>query len=173
MKRFIPLLLILAVGCVPDAMNRTEQLMSFVPVYASKQVVSDIAVQAPKPTSAAGKIYAYGAYLFQVEQYEGIHIIDNTNPRQAKKIAFLKVPLCTEIAIRNNHLYTNNLNDLLVFNLDNTTAPQLVKRLGGVFPAVNQTYPPQSGVYFECVDPAKGIVVRWEQKRISNPACRR
>ena len=173
MKRFLPLLLFLYIGCVPDQNNWSAQMMAYVPVYASKEAVGDIGVTTSRSTTAAGKIYAYGSYLFQVEQYEGIHIIDNSIPKKAHKIAFLKVHLCTEIAIKGNHLYTNNLNDLVVFNIDDATSPQLVKRLTGAFPEVNQTYPPLSGVYFECADPAKGIVIRWEQKMITTPACRR
>lgn len=173
MNRFILLLFFAYTGCIPDNSNLQGSELAYVPVYASRNVVNDINVTTVKATLNAGKIYAYGAYLFQVEQYEGIHIIDNSIPKQARKIAFLKVPLCTEIAIKDNYLYTNNLNDLVVFNISNATAPQLVKRVAEVFPEVGQSYPPFSGVYFECPDPSKGIIIRWEQKSVKNPACRR
>jgi hypothetical protein len=147
--------------------------MAYVPVYSAGSVYNDIRIEGPKATSASGKIYAYESYLFQVEQYEGIHIIDNTVPKAAHKVAFLKVPQCTELAIKSNHLYTNNLNDLVVFDLSNRAAPQLVKRLAGAFPLINQTYPPLSDVQFQCADLSKGTVVRWEQKLVKNPLCRR
>ena len=73
-----------------------------------------INVEAPKPTASAGKIYAYNQYLFQVEQGKGIHIMDNSDPQQAEKISFLSIPLCSDLAIRSNFLYTNNLDDLLI-----------------------------------------------------------
>ncbi len=174
MKYCLPLLLILFCGCNRFGSGAdVEQVSGFVPVYTSKQVINTITNEAAKPTVHPGKIYAYGVYLFQVENNEGIHIIDNSNPAQAKKIGFLKVPLATEIAIKQNFLYTNNLNDLVVFNLANIAAPQLVNRIADAFPAIDQTHPPFSNTYFECPDPAKGIVTAWENKMIATPKCHR
>lgn len=136
--------------------------------------MNDITNEAPKPTIHPGKIYAYGNYLFQVEENEGIHIIDNSDPQQAHKISFLKVPAASELAIKSNFLYTNNLDDLVVFDLSNINAPHLVKRVENAFPKINQEYPPFSNVYFECVDPSKGVVVGWEEKMVNElPKCRR
>ncbi len=173
MRPFTYLMLLLLAGCVGDPDIRTGEVLAYVPVYASAETVGDIGMAPAKATTTAGKIYAYNNYLFQVEQAEGIHFIENANPAQARKIGFLKVPLCTEIAIKGGYLYTNHLDDLVVFNLANMAQPQLVKRLEGAFPQVAQTHPPFSNTYFECADPSKGIVVRWEQKLIKVPACRR
>ena len=173
MKTWLPLICILFISCVQNPEPNLGEQLAYVPIYADATVLNDIKMAATKPTVNAGKIYAYGNYLFQVEQFEGIHIINNTDPEKAYKIGFLKVPTCTEIAIKSSHLYTNNLNDLVVFNLADAAAPQLVKRVKNAFPQVNQLYPPVSNTLFECVDPTKGIVVRWEQKTIKTPACRR
>jgi hypothetical protein len=130
-------------------------------------------VEPVRPTVDPGKVYAFGQYLFQVEQSEGIHIVDNANPSSARKIAFLKVPMATEIAIKNNFLYTNNLNDLVVFSLSDIKSPQVVNRITNAFPAIDQAHPPASNTFFECADPAKGIVINWELKMIDQPKCRR
>ena len=147
--------------------------MGFVPVYAVPDSVNKIASTAARPTNKPGKIYAYTNYLFQVEEATGIHIIDNAVPKAAKKIAFLRVPLASELAIKDGYLYTNNVNDLVVFNLSNPAAPALVKRVPDAFPAISQKHPPFTNVFFECPDPAKGVVVGWEQKQIANLKCRR
>jgi hypothetical protein len=146
---------------------------AYVPVYASMQDVHSIAVEPAKAVEQAGKIYVYGNYIFQNDQYKGIHIIDNSVRTAPRKIAFIRIPLSTEVAVKGGHLYTNNHNDLVVFDLANITSPQLVKRMENVFPMVNQQYPPFSNIFFECVDPSKGVVVRWELKRIKTPACKR
>ncbi|MDQ3682308.1 MAG: hypothetical protein M3352_04440 [Bacteroidota bacterium] len=174
MKRFLPLLFIMLYSCDRFGSNsETGQLQGYAPIYASRQVVNTITTQSVRPTVRPGKIYAYGSYLFQVEQNEGIHIINNSNPQQASKIAFLKVPMATEIAIQSDHLYTNNLNDLVVFNLANIASPQLVNRIADAFPVIDQSYPPFTNTAFECADPSKGIVVAWERKMIDQPKCRR
>lgn len=173
--RYLYLLLAIAIfSCDPDRGAGAGQYRAWVPIYASQQSANQISVEATKPTVHAGKIYAYGNYLFQVEQMEGIHIIDNSNPQQAHKIAFLKVPSATEISIKSNFLYTNNLNDLVVFDLSSITSPQLVNRIQGAFPLINQNYPPVDFGYFECVDPSKGYVIGWEEKMVNEePKCRR
>jgi hypothetical protein len=171
MRYLVLLLAIASFSCIRP--SEPYGIMGYAPIYVSKQDAASIGTEAPRPTVLAGKIYAYGNYLFQVEQNAGIHIIDNSNSQQAQKIAFLKVPAASELAIRSNHLYTNNLDDLVVFDISNITSPQLVNRLENAFPQINQEYPPVSGVYFECVDPSKGIVIGWEQKQLDNPQCRR
>jgi hypothetical protein len=149
------------------------QIDAYVPVYASTGNVNQISVEPEKPITDAGKIYAYGNYIFQNDLNTGIHIIDATDKKVPKKISFLKIPLCTELAVKGNFLYANNYSDIVVFSISNPAQPQMVKRITNVFPPVNQKYPPFSNIYFECPDEAKGIIVRWELKRISTPKCRR
>ena len=178
MKKFTPLLsLLFFLSCVNknDGIKSNQTVTAYVPVYMLPKDVNNVSVDAAKATANAGKIYAWANYIFQVEQYEGIHIIDNSVPANAKKIAFLKVPLCTEIAVKGKYLYANNYKDLLVFDVSNISKPQLVKRMAAVFPfPTNQNYPPDGALgYFQCPDSTKGIVVRWEQKLIAQPNCYR
>ncbi len=149
-----------------------ENIEAYVPVYASATDLENIEVTAVRSTTKAGKIYAYGNYIFQNELYEGIHIIDRSQA-QPKKVAFLKVPFSTEVAVKGNYLYTNSVSDIVVFDIVNPLQPMVVKRLKNAFPAVNQEYPPFSNVFFECVDPSKGIVVDWVLKTIPKANCRR
>lgn len=159
-------------GCVQDS-GDTNAITGYAPVYQPAATAHKISVQPVTATVNAGKIYAYKNYLFQVEQGKGIHVIDNTVPPQAGKIAFINIPGCSEMAIKADFLYTNNVNDLVVLSLNNMTAPTVVSRQANAFPQIEQTYPPFQGVYFECPDPAKGIVIGWEEKILEHPKCRR
>lgn len=173
MRRYFFLIFLFFAACSDGHMVHDGQILAYVPVYASRESINDVGIASPKATTNGGKIYAYQNFLFQVEQFEGIHIIDNSNPKSAKKIGFLKVPLSSEIAIKSGYLYTNHADDLVVFSLADISNPQLVKRLEGAFPQIDQTHPPFSNTYFECADPSKGFVVRWEQKLMNIPKCRR
>ena len=167
-------LLWMASACDPlDTGPFEGETDAFVPVYASAEHVNSIVIEPAKAVEQAGKIYVYGNYIFQNDQYKGIHIIDNSNRTAPRKLAYIRIPLSTEVAVKGNYLYTNNHDDIVVFDLSNINSPQLVKRVEDVFPLVNQQYPPVSNTYFECVDPSKGIVVRWELKRIKTPNCKR
>lgn len=171
MKYFLLLSLIVIVSC--ERQNReTSSVMGYAPVYTSAQSRT-ISYSPAEPTKNAGKIYAYNSYVFQVEQGKGIHVIDNANPQQASKIGFINIAGCTELAIKSNYLYTNNVNDLVVISLASMTSPSVVNRQDAAFPAIDQTFPPFDNISFECPDPSKGLVIGWEQKMIDNPKCRR
>ncbi len=155
------------VGWLPPPMDK------YVPIYATASEVQQISVESKKATVNAGAIYAYRNYIFQNDLYSGIHIIDNSDHNNPVKVAFLNLPLNSEIAIKGNYLYANNYTDLVVFDVSDPSKPQLVTRVANVFPPANQEYPPYTNVYFKCVDKSKGIVVRWEKQDIPTPNCRR
>lgn len=178
LTRFTLFLLLPLVACWQRT-NPTEPTganqRTYKPVYIPKDSASLIAFEAAKPTTVAGRIYAYGDYLFQNDKGTGIHIIDNHDPEHPQKVAFLNIPLCTEIAIRNHYLYTNNLADMVVIDLADVQHPSLVKRLPDMFPNLNenQQFPAvERGVLFECPDPAKGVVKEWIVAPVSNPQCK-
>lgn len=145
----------------------------YVPIYSTLTAVQQYSVEQQQPTVQAGKIYAYKNYIFQNDLFTGIHIIKN-NDHDPIKIAFLKIPLNTDIAIKGNYLYANNYTDLVVFDVTDPAHPQFVKRVANVFPPANQDYPPFTNVYFQCTNKSKGIVIRWEQNdSLPLPNCRR
>ena len=160
-------------ACTPEEVERKGMVNALVPIYANPSTASQVSVEPARPIAKAGKIYVFGTWLFENDLYEGIHIIDASNRSNPRKVAFLKVPFSTEIAVKGNYLYTNNVDDLLTFDISNPTAPVLVKRVENVFPVPDQKYPAIENGYFECPNPAKGIIVRWEQKLIEMPKCRR
>jgi LVIVD repeat len=175
MRRFILILStsLFLIGCDPAKDDLIGTVDAYVPVYGSFSEIHQISVEPPKPTLQAGNIYAYGNYIFQNDLYSGIHIIDNRNHHNPVKIAFLKLPLSTEIAVKGNYLYANNYVDLVVFDITDPAKPQLVKRVNNVIQPSDQKFPPFSNVYFQCPDNSKGIVVRWELQNMIIPNCRR
>jgi hypothetical protein len=176
MRRFFILII---VGCVLHSCDpgHTTDLSgsvdAYVPIYSTLAEINKIQVEPQKPTEQAGKIYAYGNYIFQNDLNSGIHIIDNKDRTHPKKIAFLKLPFSTEIAVKGNYLYSNNYVDLVVFDISDPSNPKLIKRVKDVFPATDQKYPPLNTGYFQCPDQSKGTIVRWELKNIPIPNCRR
>ncbi len=160
-------------GCTPENEPQQGNVMGYVPVYAQTTSVLNHRILPQRATSKAGKIYAFGNFLFQNDIGTGIHIINNTNRTSPQKVGFIELPLSTELAVKGNFLYCNNYRDIVVFNITNPATPQMVKRMSNVFPALNQQYPPYNNCSFECVDPNKGVVIYWEEKQITNPKCRR
>lgn len=174
----LPLALALAVaffsGCTTDAgTSYTTSLMAYIPIYADTHNLRPVAIELPRPITSAGKIYVYGKYIFQNEQNEGIHIIDNSDASHPEKKAFLSIPFNTEMAIRSSYIYANSANDILVIDAADPLHPTVVNKIKNAFPMIEQNYPPDPG-YFECPDPSKGVVIAWKLEQ-TNPKvkCRR
>lgn len=145
---------------------------TYVPIYGSMAEARNISQVGPQPIVNGGKIATFGRYVFQVESEKGIHIIDYTNAAAPVKLSFLKIPLCREVTLKDNFLYTNNISDLVALNISNISNIQVSARIQNAFPAFNQQYPDATGIYFQCVDPGK-FVTGWEIKKTLNPKCRR
>ncbi|MBO9200977.1 MULTISPECIES: LVIVD repeat-containing protein [Niastella] len=148
------------------------ETQAYVPVYKSDVEKSEITVSDARSTTNAGKIYAWGNYIFQNDQNKGIHVIDNSDRLHPQKIAFLNIPFNTEFAVKGSFIYANNGNDLVVVDIHDVKHPVVVKRMEDAFPYVEQKYPPQPG-YFVCPDPEKGMVIDWELQMVKSPNCKR
>jgi hypothetical protein len=72
----------------------------------------------PKNINAPGKIYVYRNWVFLVEKYKGIHLIDNSDPADPVLRDFLKVPGCMDVAVGNGILYVDNSVDLVGVSID-------------------------------------------------------
>ncbi len=138
---------ILALGtsaCLQDECDATRTFIEFEPVYmTAAQIRQNIEVEAPRTLKNPGKIYVYGDYILVNELHEGIHIINNKDPRNPLNISFIRIPGNLDIAVRNNMLYADNLTDLITINIQNPATPVVVRRSEDVFPLTkgpNDTY---------------------------------
>jgi len=95
---------------------------------------SSVKITAPTPIIKSGKIYAYNELVLINDVDNGIHIIDNSNPKSPVKIAFIKIISNNDMEVRGNYLYVDSLMDLLVFDISNIDNIHEVARLEDVFP---------------------------------------
>ncbi|QDK79449.1 hypothetical protein EXU85_12890 [Spirosoma sp. KCTC 42546] len=141
------------------------------PVYASYTDARTVQTLAPQPLKNVGKIYIKDKYLFINDVGSGIHIMDNSDPEKPIQLAFIAILGNQELAIKDSILYADNLTDLVALNIANPRNVRLVKRLENVFEY--SAFPVATNVRFECADPNKGVVIRWEKAAIENPQCYR
>ncbi len=175
----LPLMILLA-SCDPFGSNNRyvepvespAEIDGWAPVYAKDGNAAVISSENPRQIVKSGKIYVKGNMLYQVEVGSGIHVIDITDRNNPRKVKFINVVGAQEMAIMNDLLYTNNVNDLVVVDILDINNVKLIDRVEGMFHMVDPTLPPSSG-YFECIDPKQGVVVGWEQKVLYNPVCRK
>ncbi|WP_080055949.1 LVIVD repeat-containing protein [Spirosoma aerolatum] len=141
------------------------------PVYAAYSDIRTIQALGPQPLRNAGKIYVKDSYLYINEVGSGIHIFDNRNPEKPVQVAFIGILGNQELAIKDSILYADNVTDLVALNIANPLNVRVVKRVENAFDY--SAYPLATNVRFECADPAKGAVIRWEKADIDNPQCYR
>jgi len=95
----------------------------------------------PKIIANPGKIYLYKNWIFLVERYKGIHLIDNTDPVNPVIRDFLMVPGCMDVAVGNGILYVDNSVDLVGVSVDFSRMKSLeVCRKKKILPEINSPY---------------------------------
>ena len=119
------------------------------------------AIIAPRPIEESGKIYAYQDYIFVNDKYTGIHLIDNSNPKNPVKRAFIQIAGNVDISVKDDYLYADSMQDLLVFDISNMDNIKLVNRLKGVL-RDNIIWPSAEIYEWEDIDTKKEIQVGWQ-----------
>jgi len=164
----IPLIFL---ACGPDETRvdfNQETVTGYQPVYADSSELK-ISLEAAQEIDVAGKIYSYQNLLLVNEVGKGIHVYDNTNPRKPINKLFVRIPGNQDMAMKNGVLYADNYGDLLALRVLADTVVVL-KRVENVM-GFNKEFPGANGVYFECVDESKGVVVGWKLTELSQPKC--
>lgn len=153
--------------------NNVFKVEGYRPVYAPADEAKIIKVFPPRDIVSQGKIYVKDNYIFIGDIGQGIHVIDNSDPRHPVKVAFIQIYGNHDVAIKGSTLYADNLDDLVAIDISDIQHPSLAKRVEGVYKMPNQHYPENMPfqTYFECPDPSKGLVVGWIPDEIENPRC--
>ncbi|MEZ5197683.1 MAG: hypothetical protein R2764_15225 [Bacteroidales bacterium] len=143
------------------------------PIYVPASEAKTIKVMEPREVENQGKIYIKDQYIYIGDVERGVHIIDNSDSTNPQKIAFIQIYGNHDIAIKENILYADNLDDLVALDITDLQNIQISKRIEGVYQLPSQTYPENVayGTYFECTDPDRGIVVGWTPAQIEDPEC--
>lgn len=133
------------------------------------QLSAKIAVTAAKDYAQAGKIITYGQYIFINRPMEGIHVVDNSNPSNPVNMHFISIPGSLDMSIIDNHLYTDMYSALVVFSIEDITAPELLSDfiVEDVFyydpyihlpETIDESTPYRN---YEPIDNTQGIVTSW------------
>ena len=96
---------------------------------------SSVDITAPAQIKESGKIYVYNNLVLVGDVGSGIHIIDNSNPINPQKVAFIKIKANKDMEVKGDYLYADSLMDLVVFDLSDIQNISEVARLEDVFPA--------------------------------------
>ena len=168
MKKFINIItiILLTFGFNSCMDQYTEVFTANSPIYMSYEDLRNaVKIQSAKDLENPGKIYFKDGYIFVNEELKGIHVIDNSDPRNPQNIGFISIPGNVDMAIKNNILYADSYIDLVAIDISNVTNPNEVERIEDIFPYT--TPPPLEEDYrIAKVDEEKGVVIDWEIKKV-------
>jgi hypothetical protein len=155
---FFAFLLVVTAGCCGTKTVEYKTTV-YVPVYKNLDIIRNgIKSTVGRELKNTGKIYIYGQYIFINEIKEGIHIIDNSNPKAPNNIAFIEIPGNGDMAVKDNILYADSYIDLVALDISNPLSPQIVKRIEGIFPQLTD------GNGSTVVNPQLGLLVEYIAK---------
>lgn len=158
-------------GCVWEKVDIPEQVAGLAPIYFEGDWKA-IASEPPRPIERLYKLYYKDGYIFAGESQQGIHIIDNSDPARPVKRGFIRIIGNSDIAIRGNVLYANNLTDLVALDISAIDSVRLLSRVENAFPSLSGSDVPDDYVgFFECPDPNMGVVVGWSEQILKEPQC--
>jgi hypothetical protein len=135
---FILLLYLLVMLSLVSCSDECETTVTYnvqEPILLSRSELAKVIKSEPaQDLKTTGKIYAKDQYVFVNELYQGIHVIDNSNPAAPKNISFISIPGNVDMAIRGNILFADAGPDLLTIDITNPVQAEVKSHTYNIFP---------------------------------------
>ncbi len=165
-KNFLLLLFVASLGFLSCEKNDDDKYADYLVARPLKVSMTEfkngVDIIAPKPIEESGKIYAYQNYIFVNDKYRGVHVIDNTDPNDPKKISFIKIAGNVDISIKDDYLYADSITDLVVLDISDINNITIVNRLDNVL-RDNIVWPAEADIFENGdIDYENEIIVGWE-----------
>ncbi|MFK8037509.1 MAG: LVIVD repeat-containing protein [Crocinitomicaceae bacterium] len=153
-------LIVLVVGCKD---KQFQKYTANVPVYTDFETfrtsIGTVKYEEAKTIEQKGGIYFKDNFLFILDNFKGIYIIDNSNPSAPINKGYYAITGITGISINNQYLYVNAYTDLVVIDVSSIDNPSEVGRIENVFDYAMPTHDPQYPIAE--IDHSKGIITGW------------
>ncbi|MDT0293503.1 LVIVD repeat-containing protein [Mesonia ostreae] len=144
---FLIVCLLSLVACDKDDANQSELREVQVAVPETMPLTdfrAMVNVEEPAAIEESGKIYTYQNLIFINDNLKGVHVLDNSNPENPVKKAFIRIPQNTDVAVKDDLLYANSGIDLVVFDISDINNIQLQNTIEDVFEAINLPIPAEA-----------------------------
>ena len=160
--KLITLELILLAFIIMSFQSSSWRPTSYEPVMMTRaEMEASVTLLPAKPIKTPGKIWVYNTFILVIEQYRGIHIINNSDPNNPINAGFIRIEGCTDLAVNNGIVYANNAVDLIgVKGSSSFESFEVVSRTRNALPMVASPEP-WGDWYFLNQLPPDMIIVRW------------
>lgn len=135
MKIFKPLVAVVVLALLSSCEKKSEfaeYLVARPLIMTKADFINSVDILPPQPIDESGKIYTYQDMIFINDKYEGIHVIDNSNPTSPQKIAYISLAGTVDISIKDDVLYADSIRDLVLFDISDISNIQEISRMEDV-----------------------------------------
>lgn len=148
-----------------DLFNAPDiEYTAYSPILSTRaELENSILIEGPKDLKSPGKIYSKDQFLFISDRFNGVHIYDNSDPKNPVNLGFIRILGAFDIAMKNKVLYVDNAVDLVALDLSNPEQIEQTQRIKNVFPEP----PPPDGLsipnnFLPENRPENTIIVGWK-----------
>ena len=153
-------LIIVTISGCHDTCESTSTYVYFEPVFTQmSEIRSQVGLADAREISQSGKIYLINDHLLINEPGKGIHIIDNSDPRNPDNVAFINIPGNYDMAAVDGYLYADSYIDLVVIDIHDVRNPYETYRVKDVFPNYN---------WYGWYDSNDNVVTGWKEVKHVN-----
>lgn len=184
MKATILLLLTvsIAVSSCWDLRNKPspppKKVWGYKAIFTTDLSLLTIESEPPRDVTNPAKIYVKGNLIFQNDLGFGVHVIDNTDPRNPIRIGFIRIHGNSEMSIQGNYMYANCIKDLVVVDISDWQNAVEVKRIKDAFANGSAVFGvitvpvPERNVFYECdVEAGPKVHIGWVRDSIYDNNC--
>ena len=138
MKKFLlvllPLTLVIFQSCTKDFGSVEVTYKKATAVYGDLDLIRNTPLlEGVRPIVDAGKIFVADNLLLIGEEGDGIHIVDNTDPKNPINLSFMNIPGNREYYVEGNILYAESHYDMLKIDISDKSQPRIVSRAEDAF----------------------------------------
>ena len=135
----LPLTLVFFQSCTKDFGTVEVSYKKATAVYGDIEAIRNTPLmEGVRPITDAGKIFVADNLLLIGEEGEGIHIVDNTDPKNPTNLAFMNIPGNREYYVEGNTLYAESHYDMLKIDIADKNQPRIVSRVENAFADAEQ-----------------------------------
>lgn len=137
--KFLPLFVLVIClsfqSCLKDKCEQITTWSQMNPIYKTQANLDAIQVsfEDARALRKPGALYFYNDYIFINEVLQGIHVIDNSDPKNPIKLSFINIDGNGDIAIKDGKLYADSYTTLFTLDISDINNIELVSRQSAAF----------------------------------------
>lgn len=95
----------------------------------------------PQDLKNTSRICILDEVIFVVELYQGIHVIDNSDPSNPTTVHFLNIPGCVDMSIKGTQLFARSAEDLVAIDISQLANNSIkeINRVRETFPELTNS----------------------------------